>query len=244
MTGLKYDYNIRFDFPRRLESAAAVADRFLKTLDSLSHIDALFTAWRVIDSRGRASRPLAEVRSQFADIVARNVVHDDQGPSPEEGYHASAMVGKFEDPRSADFSVRAGGRLKNYGNLEFASWRVTPDPAIVIYPRYRAALLAINAQWQPVWACAFAFKMEYYKTPLAPGAPLFPYSRFHVPWIAYLSAPLALGVQPPADVRTERAPDGGLLITTTEERLDPTNPEHLRRARIVADTMIAHAGAG
>jgi hypothetical protein len=28
MTGLEYDYNVRFDFPRRLESAAAVADSF------------------------------------------------------------------------------------------------------------------------------------------------------------------------------------------------------------------------
>jgi hypothetical protein len=242
MMPLEYDYNIRFNFPPLPESAVAVAEKFVKTLDSLSRIDALFTAWRVIDSRGRSSRPLAEVRSQVPGIVARNVVRDDQGPSPEEGYHASAMVGELDDPRSADFSVRAGGKFENYGSLEFGSYKVTTDPAVVTYPRYRAALLAIDAEWQPTWACANAFKMHYDKTPLTAGAPLFPYSRFHIPWIAYLSAPLVSGLQLPAEIRSEHTSDGGLLMIATEERLEPTNPDHLRMARIIAETMVARAG--
>jgi hypothetical protein len=242
MKRLEYDHNIRFEFPRRLESAAAVAERFLKTLDSLSRTDALFADWNVDDFRGRASRPLVEVRSQVPAIVARNVVRDDQGPSPEDGYHASAAVGKFEDPRSASFAVRAGGKSENYGKLEFGSWRVMPDPALVTYPRYRAALMAINAEWLATWACAYAFKLDYDKSPLIPGEPLFPYSPFHIPWFGYLSAPLASGFQLPAKIRGERTPDGGLLLTATEERLDPTDPEHLRRARFLAETMIARTG--
>ena len=114
MKPLEYKYNIRFDFTRNPESAAAVAERFLKTLDSLSRIDALFTDWRVTDLRGRASRPLAEVRPQVPAIVARNVVRDDQGPSPEDGYHASARIGKLDDSKSARFAVRAGGKSENY----------------------------------------------------------------------------------------------------------------------------------
>ena len=85
--------------------------------------------------------------------------------------------------------------------------------------------------------------MHYDKTPLSLSAPLFPYSRFHIPWIAYLSAPLASGLQLPAEIATERTPDGGLLMTATKERLDQANPEHLRRARILAEIMIARAGA-
>jgi hypothetical protein len=112
----------------------------------------------------------------------------------------------------------------------------------VTYPRYRQALLAINAQWQPTWACAYLFNMHYYESPLVPGARLFPLTRFHIPWIGYLSAPLATALQLPADIRSERTPDGGLLLTATEERLEPTNPEHLLRARIIAETMIARAG--
>jgi hypothetical protein len=244
MMQLEYDYNIRFDFLRRPESAGAVAEKFLRTLDSLSRTDALFTDWTVTNSRGRSSRPLAEVRAEFPAIVAQNVVRDDEGPAPEEGYHASAMVGEFDSPESAAFRVRAGGKLENYGKLEFGSWKVTPNPAIVTYARYRAALLAINDAWQPTWACAYVFKLDYQKHPLFSGAPLFPYTRFHIPWISYLSAPLTSGVQLPAEIQSERTPDGGLLMTATEERLDPGNPEHLRRARILADTMVRRAGDG
>lgn len=41
------------------------------------------------------------------------------------------------------------------------------------------------------------------------------------------------------EILTERTPDGGLLMSATTERLDPMNPEHLRRARIVAEALIA-----
>jgi hypothetical protein len=208
MTKLQFDYNIRFELPRQPESAAAVAEKVLKTLDSLSSIDVFFSDWEIINARGRSSRPLPEVRPEFPGIVARNVVRDDHGPSPEEGYHASASVGEFEDPKSATFRVRAGGILRNYGQLEFGSWRVRPDPAIVTYPRYRAALLAINAHWLPTWACAYLFNMDYHESPLVPGAPLFPNTRYHIPWIGYLSAPLATALQLPDDIRSEQTPDG------------------------------------
>jgi hypothetical protein len=86
--------------------------------------------------------------------------------------------------------------------------------------------------------------MHYDKVPLTAAASLFPYSRFHIPWFVYLSSPLASGLQTPEEIRGERTPDGGLLMTATEERLDPTSPEHLRRARILAELMIARAGGG
>jgi hypothetical protein len=50
MTQLQFTYRIRFDFPRQPESPAAVAEKFLKTLDSLSRTDAFFTDWEIIDS--------------------------------------------------------------------------------------------------------------------------------------------------------------------------------------------------
>jgi hypothetical protein len=62
---------------------------------------------------------------------------------------------------------------------------------------------------------------------------------FHVPWIIYLSAQRAAGVTVARDILTERAPDGGLLMGATTERLNPMTPEHARRARILAETMIA-----
>src|SRR5262249_58787331 len=104
-----------------------------------------------------------------------------------------------------------------------------------------AALLAINAIWRPRWACAFAFRVDTISVPgveVAPGVvgtridsavrvpldPTFPYSVFHIPWIAYLSAEHAAGVALTRDILTERTPDGGLLMSATTDRLDPDNP--------------------
>jgi hypothetical protein len=72
--------------------------------------------------------------------------------------------------------------------------------------------------------------------------PLFPYSLFHIPWLAYLSAPLTVSVEVSSEILTERTPDGGLLMIAAEGRFDPTNPEHLRRSRILAEIMIADSG--
>ena len=71
-----------------------------------------------------------------------------------------------------------------------------------------------------------------------PLDPTYPYSIFHIPWIAYISAEYAAGITPPGDILTERTPDGGLLMSATTDRLDPMNPEHARRACILAEVMI------
>jgi len=62
-----------------------------------------------------------------------------------------------------------------------------------------------------------------------------------MPWISYLSAERAASVVPPDIVRTERIPDGGLLMTATEERFDPANADHMRASLAMAEIMIAHA---
>jgi hypothetical protein len=77
---------------------------------------------------------------------------------------------------------------------------------------------------------------------MIPTEPTFPKSIFHIPWIAYLSAPLATGLGLPPEIQTEGISDGGLLMIAAEERLDPDLPEHARRARILAETLIARTG--
>jgi hypothetical protein len=142
--------------------------------------------------------------------------------------------------------------------LEFGFFSdVPPDLTIVTYPVCKAALLAINAIWQAPWACAQAFGSAPVMIPVdiggvqgtrlksaapLPRDPNFPYSIFHVPWIAYLSAEFTAGVKLPPEILTERMRDGGLLMTATKERLDPDNPEHARRARVLAQTMIKQTG--
>jgi hypothetical protein len=246
MSELEFDYNIRSGWRGRVDSPAAIGEKFTKTLDALSLIDpVLFAKWELTDLRARKGLTLDEARPRIAALVEKNVVLDDyRKPLPEYGYHAVANAGKFKDPRHVRFKADAGGEFDGGTLLQFGDYDVTPDAAIVTYPLFKAALLAINAIWQAPWADAYAFEVGYYEAPLFPGAPLFPYSIFHIAWIAYLSAPLAGGLELPQEIVTERTPDGGLLMTAVEERLDPTNPEHLRRARTLVDIMVSRTGHG
>jgi len=77
---------------------------------------------------------------------------------------------------------------------------------------------------------------------MVPSDPTFKDSVFHIPWIAYPSTPLAAGVTLPREIITEHTPDGGHLMIATTDRLDPKNPEHLPRARLILETMLARTG--
>ena len=205
--------------------------------------------------------PLASARARIAEIVENYVVRNDAyEPDSDEGYHAHAATNEFTGPRVAGVSVNAGGKYDGGIDLQFGRLWDPPDLTIVTYPLYKAALLAINAIWRAPWACAEAFRSGTISVPgveIVPGLvgtridsvervpldPTFPYSIFHIPWIAYLSAEHAAGVALPSDILTERTPDGGLLMSATTQRLDPDNPEHVRRARIIAEVMIARVGS-
>jgi Immunity protein 52 len=244
MNKVGFDYSIRSDLPGNPESPASVGAKFVETLDALSRVDPTgFINWEVVDLAARSAHPLAAARSRIANIITENVSRDESHePEPDTGYRGVAFTAKVALPRQITLTILAGGTSKGDVHLETGDWNVLPDPAIVTYPIFRRALLAINEIWPPPWACADAFRMGYHEVPLYPGAPLFPYSRFHIPWIAYLSAPLAAELELPPEIQTERMPDGGLLMIVTEDRFDPTNPEHLRRARTIAETMIARSG--
>ena len=240
MSKSAFDYSIRLPFAARPVSPEWLGSKFLATLDALTHIDSnIFPDWEVGDLPAMKGFPLAVARSRIAEIIDHNVSRDDLGrPEPEPGYTAVAQTTIRAKSRRMRFYIHTWLPDVRLAGDEM----VAPDPVIVTYPLFRAALLAINAIWQQEWACVQAFRLDYDTVPLYPGATLFPYSRYHVPWIAYLSAPLVARFSLPPDILTESLPDGGVLMSVTEERLDPTNPEHLRRARIVAETLIARTG--
>lgn len=215
------------------------------------------------DNQNIRATPLASARPRIAEIIENYVVRDDFNQrEPNSGYHAFAATSERDGPRVAEMSIYTGGEYYD-GRTEFqfgGRYGEPPDLTIVAYPLFKAVLLAINAIWHAPWACAQAFRSGTISVPgveIVPGMvatridsitqvpldPTFPESIFHIPWIAYLSAERADGIAVPRDIVTERTPDGGLLMSATTDRLDPDNPEHVRRARILAEVMIARFDA-
>jgi hypothetical protein len=253
-----YAYFIRSAWKERIETPAAIGVKFVNTLDALNDIDPIFAGWEVFDHRNRSSLSLSAARQRIAQLFERNVARSDFGNlSPDYGYSASAMAGEFKHPRSVTFRVNAGGRWDNRMELQFGEYDVLPDLSVITYPLFRKALLAINAIWCMPWLCAQTFRSGTVAVPMdfggvqgsriegvvqVPSDPTFPRSIFHIPWIACLSAGLAVGVTPAREIFTERTADGGLLMSATMERLDPDIPEHARRARILAETLITQTG--
>lgn len=262
MTPSNYRYFVRGRWTGRADEAPVVTGaKFLKALDSLSSVDTLFAGWqlnrnwKITEDEQPRLVPLDAARKHIAEIVESGVVHDDfNEPTPGYGYNVAAMAGA-RGPRHVTFSARTGNQSLE---LSFGEHNSASDLTIVTYPLFKAALLAISATWNVQWACAHAYRNEVVTVPIdfAPGVPAFrmetaiqvpldptfPVSIYYVPWIVYLSAERAAGVMLAPEIFTERMLDGGLLMTATTERLDPMNPEHARRARILAETLIACDG--
>lgn len=254
-----YSYIIRSGWEWRVDNPAAIGRKFVKTLDALSGIDPIFANWQIARAFDLRLYPLDQARTRIASLIEDWVVRNDfNKASPGYGYHAQALAGEFGDARSVTFILDAGGKYDSSTVLRFGFFfDVAPDLAAVTYPLCKAALLAINATWQAPWACAQAFGSAIVKTPIdlggvqgtrissvtpLPSDPTFPYSIFHIPWIAYLAAEFTTGIKLSPDILTESTADGGLLMTATKERLDPDNPEHARRARMLAETLIKQTG--
>jgi hypothetical protein len=238
-----FNFSIYYGPPRRGETPAVIGAKFLQSLDALSRIDPLFANWNVLDLPALASLPLAVARPRIATIVENNVVRDDDGePEPEFGYSAIGVTETAIPSRIVDFSVKGGGLFRDEMKLRIGDFIYPTDPLIVKYSLFREALLATSAIWHPNWASVSAFKGDFWEEPMPLAVTAIPNSTFHIPWIAYVSPARAVHFPLPADIRTERAPDGGLLLTVTEEPFDPTDPEHLRRARALVETMITCLG--
>jgi hypothetical protein len=247
MNARSFRYSIVLVRSQHHETPAEIGKKFLETLDALCAIDPLFTDWKVLDFAAMAKLPLAAARPRIAMIVEGGVVRDDYDQAePASGYSAIGVTDNSIASRIVKLTADAGAVFpRSTVMLQIGDPLVPTDPAIVSYPRFRQALLTMAALWQPAWSYACAFRMDYWKGPIVPGAPVISYSPFHIPWIAYLGPKLATGfVVPRADVRIEHAQGGGLLLSATEDRFDPANPEHLRRAHDLAEIMIARTGDG
>ena len=237
-----FTFGISYELPGSRETPAVIGAKLLDTLDALSRIDPLFADWTVPENPTMTSWPLAAARPRIAAIVENNVVRNKrQEPQPESGYSFIVVTKNAIPSRNVKLFVHGGSPVRDELMLLVGDPMYPTDPAMVKYELFREALLATSVIWRPVWAVVAAVWLDS-REPMAPGGSQFPDSHFNFPWMAYLSPASSLRFALPAGIRTERAPDGGLLMTTTEEPFDPRNSEHLRGARILAETMIARFG--
>ena len=135
-----------------------IGQKLLDTLDALSAADPLFTPWNVLDKPAMAALPLITARPRIAAIVEKNVVRDDDGqPEPAFGYRPIGVTDNPIASRITTLTVDAGWVIRESTVLlEFGGQLAPTDLAIVNYPRFRQALVAMTALWQPAWACTHA----------------------------------------------------------------------------------------
>ena len=165
MNEINCDYLIRFGLPSSAESPVSIRAKFVETLDALSRIDpTIFGDWQIMDFPARASFPLEKARARIGRIIERNVTCGDLGdPLPVYGYTAEAFTRPAAKSRRVSLRVDAGGTTKSENWLKTGDWKVFPDPTIITYPLFKAALLAIHSIWITPWACAQAFRANMVK---------------------------------------------------------------------------------
>jgi hypothetical protein len=229
-------YTIHAFWDARLEAPEALAIRFNRLIDRLSSIDAVFGNWYwCANWRTVAFEPL---RSSLAKEIAAAVSRNEWGdPEPIYGYHLLVCNSLEDTPRSISVSIsggspHAGVGYSNYAVIETA-WRMSPDPAIVAYPVIRAALLALAETFEVTFSTAYPADLWD-----LPGTNQF----FRIGWITYVSPRFAPLINPPPTAIVERRPNGGLLMSATDETFVTANPRHLAIARDI-ETAVAPLNA-
>jgi hypothetical protein len=243
----EFHYSIRWAWKGRSETPASIAEKYRRTLNELSHSNPAFHDWGVGVTRKEGRLARLEVISDMESVVRANVKRDDwKKPDPDSGYGMFATSDVFASenfvPHDLSLRFKVGSKWGNDIGFQVGGLMVPSDLRVATFSLFKSVLSILTSIWSPEWADAYIFKVGYQEPGVVAGIPVFPYSRFHIPWITYLSTPLAEGVTPPPGIQSEQTSDGGLLMVATQDQLDPANPEHMRLAKALADLMIAATG--
>lgn len=200
----------------RSDTPAALARRWVATAARLRAIDPVFSNFYK-GQDGKGVLLTIDPESIEKDIAAR-ATHD--------GYMFNVKTDiSGRGPRLFEFDMTAGSRFFNVVCLGTPYGQV-PDPSIVTYRIFKAAMLAIAENFRVERGRAYPRKLADL-WPHPPNAnPAFP-----IAWISYVSARRTHLVTPPPTAIIERRPDGGLLMAATDETFDVDNPAHMAVAR-------------
>lgn len=219
---------------------ATIGARFLDTLDRFNSLGPAMNNWLLLDKATVTAVPVARVRPRMTELVLNNVSRDDDGePDPRDGYWLFARGGEVESEfgtsRSINVDVQAGSQWTNQASFEVGDLSRPPDRDMVTYPIYRGALEALASVWPVPWMQAYVFLPDRIPRITEPMVtpPIPPGTELRYLWMLYLSAPLAAGLKPSAELISDPTPGGGVILSVARDRLDPDNPDHIRRARLL-----------
>jgi hypothetical protein len=222
-----YEFSMFAYWAARPETPDEIAIRFLRYIDLLAEIDPLLSRWI---SGAKGPRKLESIRDRYAKEIAARVSTDDFGVAcPDEGYWFGAYTRDCPDPLSFAVRVHAGSHLKITRHQNDALFTncsgIIPAPYAIIYRIFKQALLAAVEAWEPVDAVARPYQ-------LLEGRGR--HDHFYAAWVQYLNPSLTSLIVPPPPAIVEHLPNGGILMSATDETFNPDNPAHLTVARDIA----------
>jgi hypothetical protein len=209
----------------------SIAARYLACTDRLKQIHPAYDNW-IFNLKGKAKK-FDALRETLAKTITANVVRGDDGkPEPIYGYWATVINGMKEDARSLSLKVKAGfwvtsGYFCNSALIKTGN-RVVPDPAIIAYPAFKAALLAIVESFDATYCSAYPQQITDLWDPS---------SHLRLAWMSYVPPRFAPLITPPPSAVAERSPQGGLLMSATAETFRVDNPAHLAAARDILKAL-------
>jgi hypothetical protein len=189
----------------------------------------------------------------MAKLTANGVRRgDDNRPDPDDGYSVFAKGADVQHElgtsRSSEITIRAGSSWTNEALIDFGGNSMAPDLKLMTYSLFKGAVEVLASTWPCPWVEAHAYTpnfppLEPATLPLVPASslpPRPPREDYIFPWILYLSAPFASQLTPSPDLIREETPGGGVILSAVTDRLDPANPDHKRRSRLLQATIAEH----
>lgn len=205
---------------QRRESSRALAERSLKALRGLAAIDPVFSDWFI--GKNGSGHPLsidleslevAMTRGSWEDGFTLDIKTQQRGSGP------------------TNFNLDINGGLSYFQNSVVlgTDYGRKPDTTITRYKIFRGAILTIAETFQVERAFAYPVRIFDLRSPSPNSHPPFPIS-----WISYVTPRLTHLVTPPTTAIVEHRPDGGLLMSATDDVFDVGNERHMSVARDIA----------
>src|SRR5580692_3377085 len=168
-------YEILSAWPGRTESPMNIGDKFLRTIDILDGLSENLSNWTILDKPSNEYLPLTDMLSgSIARFVETQVNRDDYGdPDSDDGYFVLAVCDvaqKMDRQQHGCFYVHAGSKFRNYSLFEIGSHVAPPDPSLITFPIFKAALLTMISIWPAPWANAQC-GIWGQRAPTLPGEP-------------------------------------------------------------------------